>query len=89
MTPSEAKELERIVAEMSNKDYIVAAETGMIINDNKPKEVIRTTVYHKPSKKFVNVMYRDSPSNYKKWLKDNFDEMVNTINREIVKDSIK
>lgn len=89
MTKTELEELEKIVAEFSKNDYIVAAETGKIQNNGKYVDIIRTVVYHKPSQKHVVVMYRDSPANFKKWLQENFEKFVNSINRQIVTASVK
>ena len=89
MTPAELKELEKIVAEASKNDIIVGAETGKIQNNGKYVDVIRTTVYHTPSGKFVNVMYRDSPSNFKKWLTDNMDAFITSIHKQIAREAEK
>lgn len=89
MTPSEIKELEKVVAEASKGDIVVGAETGMILNSGKYKEIIRTTVYHKPSQKYVVTMYRESPSNYKKWLTENMDNFITSIHRQIAEEKTK
>ena len=84
MTKAEVKELEQTIAQYSNDDYIVSAETGMIENNDKMKSVIRTVVWHKPSKKFVVTMYRDGFSGYKRWLEENMEEFRSGIQRQIV-----
>lgn len=89
MTKAEIKELEKIVAEASKNDIIVGAETGMIQNDGKYKEIIRVVVYHTPSKKHVVTMYRDNPSNFKKWLTENMERFITTIHRQIARDAEK
>ena len=89
MTKAELQELEKIVAEASKNDIIVGAETGMIQNDGKYKEIIRVVVYHKPSKKHVVVMYRDNPSNFKKWLTESMDSFITTIHKQIARDAEK
>ncbi len=85
MSPAEVKELEKIVAEASKNDIVVGAETGMIQNDGKYKEIIRVVVYHKPSKEHVVVMYRDNPSNFKKWLTESMDSLITTIHKQIAR----
>jgi hypothetical protein len=89
MTKAEEQELAKIVDEYSKGDYIVGAETGKILNSGEYKDIIRLVVYHKPSQKHVVDMYRDSPSNFRRFLQDNFEKYVNTINRQIVTDSVK
>lgn len=85
MNPSEEKELLEVISECTKGDIIVAAETGKILNDGKYIEVIRTTVYHKPSQKHVTVMYRDVTSGYKKWLRDNINALIASIDKQIAR----
>lgn len=89
MTKAELKELEKIVAEATKGDYIVGAETGKILNDGKYREIIRTVVYHTPSKKHVVAMYRDSPGNYKKWLENSMESFIKAIDRQIAEEKEK
>jgi len=89
ISPPEVKELEKIIAENSNEEYIVSAETGKIENDGKMKSIIRTVVWHKPSQKYVVTMYREAFSGYAKWLATNMDEFKSNIKHQIFVESLK
>ena len=89
MTQSELKELEKVVQEFSKNGYLVAAETGAVLNNGKYQTIIRVVVMHEKTGKYFVTMYRNSPREFKQWLTDNIGEMISEVQRQIVEEKPK
>lgn len=86
MTKAAFEELSKIVGEVETDDFGILAIPRTILNNDKPVQVITTTVYSKlDESKSQTAVYRGENSGYKEWLKRVVDVLSEEIFREIAK----
>lgn len=81
---STLRELHQIVKSESNDEFTVVAIPGAIQTDKGMVDAIQTTIFHNPTGKKVETIYRDNWSNYGRFLKENKDRLISALQKQIL-----